>query len=203
MDIRDSEMTLEQHSSQEERSQGTLILFLYLLLKCPPVPGRQKPGQVVCWVSDNKSILSDFVLVVLSAWLLQSDGARGKQGWEGCASWLTQNLPSVAPFQALSPTFPASAAFRMSKNLGCGLLRALAGSEGGEALPPPQSGVTAAGFENRLFSGFIGNLSRWDGNCLGSAITLTQRGPALIYGMCNHTETSFLIPFFSHWCWWV
>lgn len=120
-------MLFVQPSSQD-RSQGTFICFL--LLECPPVPGRQKWGQVVWWVSDNKTILTDFVLVVLSAWLFWCGGAWGKQGWQRCASQLTRNLPSVASFQALSPVFPASTGFRMSRTLSRGLLRAMAGSEG-------------------------------------------------------------------------
>lgn len=79
------------------------------------------------------------------------------------------------------------------------------GLRGGEALPPPQFGVTSA-LTHRLrtgcFSGFVGNLSSWGWEMLGlsnhsrSVHIEPERlqfltGPAWIYGMCNHIGTSY------------
>ena len=163
-----------QHSSQEDRSQSTsqcpnlsasLSSCLTALLCQTVCQVDKSKASIVFWVSDNKTILSGFMVVGLSAWLLQSDDTWGKQGWERCASQLAWNLAFVASFQVLSAILPASAGFRMSKTLRHGLLRVTVESEGrGSPYSTPvrcQFSFLTQEIENRLYSfnAFIGNLS--------------------------------------------
>lgn len=185
-------MILEQRSSQEEISQGTFILFLYLLLKCPPVPGRQKPGQVVCWVSDNKSILCllSFLLGYFS--LMGSRQTRmgrkclladPKSSLCGTIPSTLSNLPSISRLQDVQ-------GFGMWSPQDYGRVW----GRGSPSSSPDwchcswfweQAVQWVYRKPQQVRMGIIwAQPSLW-------LCTLSQRGPALIYGMCNHTKTSF------------
>lgn len=117
--------------------------------------------------------------------------AGPKSSFSGAIPSTVPNLPSPNWLQDI-PRIWAVVSFR-----------AMAGSEGGEALPPPQLGVTSAP-EHRLRTGWWVGLEETsaggDGKPLSSAITPTLdtepeglqflAGPELTYGMCNHTEIS-------------